>query len=148
MGGSGCVIRDRKSCRNNLGKAFWIMPDGGGQRLTSVITPPFRAAMGSWQRGALTEGLWRCRRKAPPLLATRAVPLPIAALRRGFSDHRHPGLDPGFISAALHGPRITSGVEGLESTYRCRSPAKAGVQSGRQLALRDDALGPGFRRGT
>ena len=44
--------------------------------------PPGRAAMGRWQRGALTEGPWRnpCR---PSPLASRAVPLPIAARQGG-----------------------------------------------------------------
>ncbi|MBU0866260.1 MAG: hypothetical protein KKA44_01825, partial [Alphaproteobacteria bacterium] len=54
---SGCVIRDRRSCRNNLGKAFWMMREDGDLRSIAAIAPPCAAGMGRWQREALTEGL-------------------------------------------------------------------------------------------
>jgi len=39
------------------------------------LDPPCRAAMGRWQRGALTEGLWRYR-CGPSTTRFAAVPLP------------------------------------------------------------------------
>src|SRR3546814_3975035 len=66
----------------------WPVSTGSGHD-----DPPCRAAMGRWQREALTEGLWR-EVAAPPPLASRAVPLPTASPQGGsaMADH-HPKAD-------------------------------------------------------
>ncbi|BBB08373.1 inwardly-rectifying channel [Sphingopyxis sp. EG6] len=48
----------------NTSRAEWGIDDGSGSyRPIAAVDPPCRAAMGRWQREALTEGLWRYRRR-------------------------------------------------------------------------------------